>query len=672
MFSTQFASNYTIDDITSIFNKEEYAYPVTPEDKDSFKSVYDKIMCIDPLSKKFYEVIARKLNFKYTKPHMIKIYRLLVQSSMIIPSKDFERDMVKKATRGHSGVNVVTIFTSGTQFGNGDENSIKNGGCPKNCHFCPFEKDADGTPTQPRSYLSTEPGNMRATQNKHHPIGQMFCRLDTLEQMGHINPFYENNSSKLEMIISGGTFNFYPKEYIEWFVTCMYFAANVYFAYKETNQFPRDILSCEEEQLINETAPLRIIGLTVETRPDYLDPRKFEKNCDDQFKVLRFFRKLGVTRVQIGLQHTNDEVLKYVNRDCTDEDNRYAIYFLKQNGFKVDGHWMLDLPMPSHLNPIEEDSKMIHTVLSNSDYELDQWKIYPTAVTFDVNNVVPHSKISEWYRDGDYKPYAEIDNGKHLEDIIFQAMKMMKPWIRVNRIIRDFPEISIEGGVSCPNMRNNIDKRMKLEGVQCKCIRTREIKLQKVNYDFVKLKIRHYEASNGDEYFISFETIDELTLIGYLRLRINLSNSDTMPELYSTAFIRELHVLGKHTELNNGTMNGAQHRGYGRRLIEEAEKIAQEMGLTRIAVISGVGVREYYRKFGYTLQSTYMVKNIEPRVFTPYNYYRQFGSTIGSINAITNRFKIYSESQYEYELMIGIVSILIIAFIIKLLVKFIF
>jgi ELP3 family radical SAM enzyme/protein acetyltransferase len=607
MFSPTFASNYTIDDINSIFNKKEYTYPVTQEDKDFFKRIYDIVMCIDPLPKNFYEVITRKLNFKYTKPHLIKIYRQLCKSRDIIPSKDFERAMVKKATRGHSGVNVVTIFTSGTQFGNGDENSIKNGGCPKNCHYCPFEKDAGGMPTQPRSYLSTEPGNMRATQNKHHPIGQMFCRLDTLEQMGHLNPFYENNSSKLEMIISGGTFNFYPQEYIEWFVTCMYFAANVYFEYKETGKFSRDISTYQEEQMINEISSLRIIGLTIETRPDYLDPRKFEKNCDDQFKVIRFFRKLGVTRVQIGLQHTNDDVLEYVNRDCTDEDNRAAIYFLKQNGFKVDGHWMLDLPMPSHLNPIEEDTKMIKNVLSDPAYELDQWKIYPTAVTFDVNNTIPHSKISEWYRDGEYKPYAEIDDGKYLEEIIFQAMKMMKPWIRVNRIIRDFPEESIEGGVSCPNMRNNIDLRMKKEGVECKCIRTREVKLQKVNYDTVVLKVRHYEASNGDEYFISFETDDEKILIGYLRLRLNRTNDSTMPELHNTAFIRELHVLGKHTELNKGTQ-GAQHRGYGRRLIEEAEKIAQQEGFNRIAIISGVGVREYYRKFEYKLESTYMVK----------------------------------------------------------------
>jgi elongator complex protein 3 len=231
-----------------------------------------------------------------------------------------------------------------------------------------------------------------------------------------------------------------------------------------------------------------------------------------------------------------------------------------------------------------------------------------------------------------------------LEEIIFQAMKMMKPWIRVNRIIRDFPEISIEGGVSCSNMRNNIDERMKMEGVRCKCIRSREVKLQKVDYDTVELKVRQYEASNGDEYFISFETNDESTLIGYLRLRLNWSNSDTMPELYSTAFIRELHVLGKHTELNNGTMNGtkngAQHRGYGRRLVEEAEKIAQEMGFNRIAIISGVGVREYYRKFGYTLQSTYMVKEFK----TP----------------------------HENDPMILMTIVLIIALIIKLLVKFIF
>jgi ELP3 family radical SAM enzyme/protein acetyltransferase len=599
MFSSKYASNYTIEDVVDIFNKKEYAFTITDSDLNTVESVYQDIM-LKGFPKNFYEVISRTLKFKYTKPQLIQIYRKLVKSNRIQRSLVFELAATKKATRGHSGVNVVTIFTSGTQFGEGHVNSIKNGGCPKNCHYCPFEKDSDGVPTQPRSYLSTEPGNMRATQNKHHPVGQMFCRIHTLEEMGHITPFYETNGSKLEIIISGGTFNFYPREYIVWFVTCMYFAANVYFEYRETGKFSRDILSLEEEQKINETTTLRIIGLTIETRPDYIDPRDFEKNCGDPFSVIRFFRDLGITRVQIGLQHTNDEILKFVNRDCTDEQNRRAIYFLKQNGFKVDGHWMLDLPMPSHIDPIKSDTDMMTQVLTDSAYELDQWKIYPTEVT-------PYTKISEWYHDGYYKPYGEIDDGKHLENVIIHAKKLMKPWIRINRVIRDIPMISIEGGIACPNMRNRVEDRMREEGVMCKCIRCREVKLQKINYDDVVLKIRHYEGSCGDEYFISFETTNEKTLVGYLRLRLNRTNDEVMPELHDTALIRELHVLGKHTEISSDT-KGAQHRGYGRKLIEEAEKIASMHGFEKIAIISGIGVREYYRKFGYKVKDTYMMK----------------------------------------------------------------
>jgi ELP3 family radical SAM enzyme/protein acetyltransferase len=475
-----------------------------------------------------------------------------------------------------------------------------------NCHYCPFEKDENGIPTQPRSYLSTEPGNMRATQNLHHPVGQMFDRIFTLEEIGHISPFFDKNKgTKLEIIISGGTFNFYPRDYIEWFVTCMYFAANIYENFREFNKFPRDILSLEEEQQINETAPLRIIGLTIETRPDYLNPLDFDKKEKDAFSVLRFFRTLGVTRVQIGLQHTEDEVLKYVNRQCTDQKNREAIYFLKQNGFKVDGHWMLDLPMPSHYDPVKTDMDMMTKVLSDSSYELDQWKIYPTEVT-------QFTKIREWYNSGEYNPYAELEDGRFLEEVIIHAKKMMKPWIRINRVIRDIPNISIEGGNTCTNMRNRIEQRMKEEGVSCKCIRCREIKLRKIDYNTVEFKKRVYEASNGIEYFLSFETQDERNLLGYLRLRLNKTNDMVQPELYDTAFIRELHVLGKHTEINanSETEKYAQHRGYGKQLIKIAESIAKENGFKKIAIISGIGVREYYRKQGYHLENTYMMKKI--------------------------------------------------------------
>jgi len=602
MFSKKYANNYDMTNIEGIFVKERFQRNLSDSDLEFFKKVYIDFIPNINNHKTFHE-FSRKLNFKYEKQAIIKMYRTLVNKKEIERSQIFERFMVKKATRGHSGVNVVTIFTSPVQFGDGSLSAIKTGGCPKDCRYCPFEKDADGIPTQPRSYLSTEPGNMRATQNLHHPVGQMFDRIFTLEENGHISPFFdENKGAKLEIIISGGTFNFYPRDYINWFVTCMYFSANVYEYYRENNCFPRDILSLEEEQKINETAPLRVIGLTIETRPDYLNPHDFDKKVEDEFDVLKLFRTLGVTRVQIGLQHTNDEVLEFVNRQCTDEKNREAIYFLKQNGFKVDGHWMLDLPMPEKFNPVEVDKAMMTQVLTDPAYELDQWKIYPTEVT-------PYTKISEWYHDGYYKPYAEIDDGKLLEDVIIHTKKMIKPWIRINRVIRDIPLISIEGGNMCPNMRNRIEERMKQEGVTCKCIRCREIKLQKVNYDDVVFKQRTYEGSNGVEHFLSFETEDEKVLLGYLRLRLNYSNDKVMPFLHNTAFVRELHVLGKHTEINIGS-NGAQHKGYGKRLVAAAEKIARQNGFDRIAIISGIGVREYYRKLGYELEDTYMVKNI--------------------------------------------------------------
>ena len=609
MFSKKYANNYNMDMVRGIFTKEQFQVNLTEDAYEKFIKAYESSKFE---SQKSFQQFSRILEFKFDKHALIKMYRDLLRNEKIQRSLNFEKFMVRKATRGHSGVNVVTIFTSPVQFGetNGESASslIKRGGCPMNCHYCPFERDENGIPTQPRSYLSTEPGNMRATQNLHHPVGQMFDRIFTLEEIGHISPFFsDNNGTKLEIIISGGTFNFYPHDYIEWFVTCMYFSANVYQHYREFNQFPRDIMSLEEEQKINETASLRIIGLTIETRPDYLNPHDFDKTEKDEFAVLRFLRKLGVTRVQIGLQHTSDEVLNYVNRQCTDKKNREAIYFLKQNGFKVDGHWMLDLPMPEHLNPIEVDMNMMTEVLTNPDYELDQWKIYPTEVT-------NFTKIKEWYDSGKYAPYAELEDGKYLEDIIIHTKKLMKPWIRINRVIRDIPIISIEGGIMCGDMRNRIEQKMKKDGFSCKCIRCREIKLKKIDYDTVEFKQRVYEGSNGTEHFLSFETADEKVLLGYLRLRLNKSNDKVMPELHDTAFIRELHVLGKHTEIkkddenNNSTVQYAQHRGYGKQLIKYAEFIAEQNGFKKIAIISGIGVREYYLKQGYYLENTYMMK----------------------------------------------------------------
>lgn len=608
MFNPSFASNYAIEDLLKIFNNDTYCYDVTPEQYEEIKKVIINAHGKVNSHNDFNKYITRPLNFKYQKGHIIKTYRILLKNKEITPDPNIELFMVKKAPRGHSGVNVVTIFTSGTQFGQTDndgnkediEDTIKRGGCPKNCHYCPFEKDENGVPTQPRSYLSTEPGNMRATENKHHPVGQMFSRLYTLEQMGHL-PLYPTTPSKIEMIISGGTFNFYPKKYIYWFATCMYYAANIYYEFRDSNTF-RPMLTLEEEQKINETAHLRIIGLTIETRPDYLDTNDFDPKSNNRFEVLQLFREIGVTRVQIGIQHTNDAILKYVNRECTNLQNKMAIKFLKDNGFKVDIHLMLDLPGSSPSMDID----MIDEVLEDSFYEADQWKIYPTEVT-------PYSKISEWYKEGKYVPYAETDSNDLLRVIIHAKKKMMemnKYWIRINRVIRDIPVESIEGGICAPNFRNTVETQMHKEGISCICMRCREVKLMEINPDDVVMMIRKYEASEGTEYFISYETKDMKTLIGFIRLRLNSSFENSMPELQNCAFIRELHVYGKHNGVGDLNTKGVQHRGYGKLLLEKAEEIAKQNSFKIISIISGVGVREYYAKKGYYLDSTFMKKNL--------------------------------------------------------------
>lgn len=619
MFSKNFcAPDYTMENIRSIFHKKEYEFNPTESDLKTVEELLnsDKLQqnTIDS-QKNFQDFISRPLKFKYNKSNFVKIYRILLKNKRILKRVDIERWMKMKSTRGHSGVNVVTIFTTGSQFG-ADENGyqtdqiIKRGGCPKNCHYCPFERDENGNPTQPRSYLSTEPGNMRATQNKHHPIGQMFDRIHCLDEIGHIDL-----NAKLEIIISGGTFNFYPKPYLEWFVCCMYYAANVYFDFRDSEEFPREMGTLEEEQNYNETSMLRVIGLTVETRPDYL-----EGNVD-RYDIIRFYRQLGITRVQIGVQHTDDQILEFVNRECTNLQNKAGIKFLKDNGFKVDIHLMLDLPSSSP----EKDINMITEVLTDPNYEVDQWKIYPTEVT-------PFSKINEWYHAGTYKPYAEEDITK-LEDVIIHAKKMMKPWIRINRVIRDIPVHSIEGGVSCPEMRNIIEQKMEKMGLKCCCIRCREIKLQKVNINDVILMVREYPSSSGKEFFISYETANENILLGFCRLRLNSNFDGTMPELKDCAFIRELHVLGQHTNLK-GTNGNAQHMGFGRKMIEKAEEIASQHGFTRMSVISGVGVREYYRKFGYTTENTFMMKQL-PIITKQQNpNYATIGSIVGIVGIV--------------------------------------
>ena len=720
IFSDRYANNYSQPDLDTVFDHELYDIRLTTDELTKLKTVFESVPA-SVGSGEYNKVIPKAITCSMTKTKVIEGYRQLVRARQLQRHPDLEVAMRMTSSRGDSGVVVITIFTSGEQFG--DTKDIKRGGCPENCHYCPLERDPQtGQITQPRSYLSDEPGNKRATQNKHHPVGQTFARAASLEKQGHIPSFPDTTNggshSKVEIIISGGTFDFYPHDYIRWFVTCTYYALNTYYDYRDTRH-PRPMLSLEEEQRLNETATLRMIGLTIETRPDRLFTNS-ATNSQDPYQTVRFFRELGVTRVQIGVQHTDDRILDYVNRNCNQTQIYEGIKVLKANGFKTDIHLMLDLPIPpeildeqpsdaatwfwfyltwlwaglvlgwhwllvflsysmgyvnpgvdglvhqrqklvrrsrylaellggwwqslwqsnnqdigfdpEHLaiinrvanlvgKPIPEqlrvaalcDLKMCLEVITNPNLQADQWKVYPTMTT-------PFTKIQKWYEAGTYKPYADWENGVLLEWIIVYLKTLVPRYIRINRIIRDIPNQYILGGVDKPNMRNTIQAKMLHTGYDCQCIRCREPKTQKMSTNDHHLVVQTYESSQGVEHFISIINQDNTRIYGMLRLRLpadhattaatnpQIAYSHTMPELQGMALIRELHVYGVHSGIGDTTTSGThcQHRGLGRELVAKALELSRAAGYHAVCVISGVGVRDYYRRQGFTDYHTYL------------------------------------------------------------------
>ncbi|ETW41437.1 hypothetical protein PFUGPA_02008 [Plasmodium falciparum Palo Alto/Uganda] len=377
--------------------------------------------------------------------------------------KDLDKESVhflqinkRKGVRSNSGVLVVTIITHPHKFS-----------CKYDCHYCPNE------PNHPRSYLSTEPAILRANQNNFDVICQFFNRTTTLVNNGHV-------ADKIEVLVLGGTWSCYDIAYQEEFIRDVYYAANIYPVLKDR----RKKLTLKEEQEINEKSNCRIIGLTLETRPDQINK--------DELLRLRYY---GCTRVQLGIQHIDDVILKKVNRQCTLKDCIRAIYLLKENGFKVDIHLMPDLPY----SDVYKDIHMFKYVLSSTDLQADQWKIYPCEIT-------PFTKIEKWYNNNEYKPYFET-NKNLLISVILLVKKSIHPWIRLNRVIRDIPNPSIIAGNNITNMRQLIANEMNIRNIFCQCIRCKEVKNQEIEKksDSIFLRIYKYPTLGGDEYFITFQ-----------------------------------------------------------------------------------------------------------------------------------------------------------------------
>ena len=494
--------------------------------------------------------------------------------------------LIKKEQKSTSGILSVTLFT-GPDFKN-ENGTTEKFSCKYDCYFCPSE------PGQPKSYLQSEPGVLRANQNNFDCFLQFNDRVSTLQMMGH-------EPDKLEVLVLGGTFHSYPKFYREQFIRDIFYSANTFGLKKSSELRPR--LSLSEEKLINETANCKIIGLTLETRPDEINKESIIE-----------LRYLGCTRVQLGLQHTNNVILKKINRAHSVECAIRAIKLLKDSGYKIDLHLMQNLPGSTK----ELDIEMSTRILEDHELQVDQLKLYPCSI-------VPWTKIKEWYTNGSYIPYRNKD----LLEVLIDFKSRVHPWIRLNRIIRDIPSQYITDNTSNPDMRNDIHEEMSLRNLKCQCIRCREITNKNIK-DF-KLLTREYVGSGSREIFISYETSSN-EIIGFCRLRLPeiLSDLDiknpkkcVFPELNGFALVRELHVYGqlkptiKNT--NSNCESKTQHFGFGTRLMNEAERISKENGYDNIAVISGVGVRNYYRKLGYTLNngpSEMMVKSLQTSLQT--------------------------------------------------------
>lgn len=514
--------------------------------------------------------VKRKLAKKYGQPilsnsEILKEYRKA--NSERLPG--LEKVLRKRAVRTLSGIAPVAVLTAPYP-------------CPGRCAYCPNEKGV------PRSYLSNEPAVMRAIRCNYNPYKQVRLRLCALEANGH-------EPTKIELIVIGGTWSALPEIYKYWFITQCFKAANRYESRimnyeSRKNTEPHNSLfvihdsikklkaELAKEQKRNESTMYKIIGITLETRPDYIDEQELWQ-----------MRQLGATRVELGVQAIDDKILEKNKRGHGVAEIARATELLKNFGFKVTYHIMPGLPGAT----AKKDLASFKKLFSDERFQPDQLKFYPTVVT-------RGSLLYRWWRAGKYKPYSD----KVLQNLIVACKKIVPPYVRIIRLIRDIPGESIMAG----NLVTNLRQVMKNRGVQCKCIRCREAgELRVTSYESRVIK---YRASGGGEYFLSYESKNGSVLYGFCRLRLGSRNSKlvTHNSINNTALIRELHVYGELVPV--GKTKIIQHAGLGKKLMAEAEKIARDSGYGKIAVISGVGARQYYRKLGYKLNSSYMVKNL--------------------------------------------------------------
>ncbi len=501
-----------------------------------------------------------------TKAALVAAYHQMVDSAIIHADAHLLERIRMKPVRTLSGVTTVTVLT-------------KPYPCPGKCIFCPTDV------RMPKSYLPDEPGAMRALEHEFDPYTQVEARIRALTNLGH-------PTDKIELLILGGTWSSYRRDYQEWFITRCFDAMNES-KHEERWEEPirnslayppgQAVVNLPETHTLNESAPHRNVGLVIETRPDEITPDE-----------LRWLRHLGVTKVQMGAQSLDDYILEINKRGHDVECTRRAVALLRAAGFKIVLHWMPNLLGATPQSDREDFARLW------TDFCPDEIKIYP-------NQLLANAELYEYWQRGEFHPYTTED----LVDLIADIKPTIPRYCRVNRVIRDIPSTNVVEGNRRTSLRQDIQNEMKRRGTHCECVRCREVRGKSVETDSLRLDDLIYQAGAAEEHFLSFVTQDD-KLAGFVRLSLPSKDSPQtgMSDLNGAALIREVHVYGQSLPVGAEKVGAAQHAGLGTRLLEEAERVARKNGFSRMAVIAAVGTRQYYLDRGFERSENYLVKKI--------------------------------------------------------------
>jgi elongator complex protein 3 len=493
------------------------------------------------------------------KSALVAAYHAMAAAGDLSLDADLLERIRLKPVRTLSGVTTVTVLT-------------KPYPCPGKCIFCPTDV------RMPKSYLPDEPGAMRGLEHDFDPYAQVRSRLESLTAVGH-------PTDKIELLILGGTWSAYRRDYQEWFVKRCFDAMNApflspHFAVQDGGDEGGGL---SQAQSINENASHRNVGLVIETRPDEITADK-----------LRWLRTLGVTKVQMGAQSLDDRVLEMNKRGHDVACTRRAVALLRAAGFKIVLHWMPNLYGATPGSDREDFTRLWDGLCP------DEIKIYP-------NQLLANAELYDYWLRGEFKPYTTHE----LIELIADVKPTIPRYCRVNRIIRDIPSTHVVEGNRRTSLRQDVHAEMYRRGTSCQCIRCREVRKGSVDPANLRLDDLVYRAEGAEEHFISFVAPDD-RLAGFIRLSLPLSDAPRtgMGDLDGAALIREVHVYGQSLPLGAEMDGAAQHVGLGTRLLEEAERISCGRGFRRLAVIAAVGTRRYYLDRGFRRGELYLFKSI--------------------------------------------------------------